>query len=52
MDLLNVPVPKTPRTKTMTTGKQRVLTSAECLKALQEKESEKKKKIEEKEQRK
>ena len=36
MDLLYVSVPKTSRTKTMTTGKARVLTSAECL---QEKES-------------
>ena len=36
----------------MNTGKARVLTSAECLKALQEKENEKKRKAEEKEQRK
>ena len=38
MELLNVPVAKTSRPKTMNTGKARVLTSAECLKALQEKE--------------
>jgi len=50
MNLLNVPVPKASRT--MSTGKARVLTSAECLKALQEKENEKRKKAEEKEQRK
>ncbi|XP_065910921.1 putative uncharacterized protein DDB_G0290989 [Dysidea avara] len=52
MELLNVPVAKTSRPKTMNTGKARVLTSAECLKALQEKENEKKRKAEEKEQRK
>ena len=39
MDLLNVPVPKTSWTKTMTIGKACVLKSAECLKALQEKET-------------
>jgi len=43
MDLLNVPVLKTSRTKTMNTGKVHALTSAECLKVLQEKESEKRK---------
>ena len=47
-----MPVPKTSRTKTMSTGKARILTSAECLKALQEKENGKKKRAEEKQQRK
>ena len=52
VNLLNIPVPKTSQCGTMKTGKARVLTSAECLKALLEKENEKKKKAEEKEQRK
>ena len=50
-ELLNVPVNDKPK-KNVTTGKARVLTSAECLKALQDKENEKKQKEEEKEQRK
>ena len=50
-ELLNIPVANKPKKK-VTTGKERVLTSAECLKALQEKENEKKRKAEEKEQRK
>ena len=41
-------MPKTPQRGTMKTGKAWVLTSAECLKALQEKENKKKKKAEEK----
>ena len=44
IDLLNVPVPKISQPRTMKTGKAQVLTSAECLKALQEKENEKMKK--------
>ena len=48
MDLLDVPVPKTSRSKTMTTDKAHALTSAGCLKALQEKESKKEKKLKKK----
>jgi len=50
-DLLNSTSVEKPKLK-VTTGKARVLTSAECLKALQEKENEKRRKAEEKEQRK
>jgi len=46
-DLLNVPTANKPKVK-VTTGKARVLTSAECLKALQDKENEKCRKSEEK----
>ena len=49
--LLNIPVANKPKKK-VTTGKARVLTSAECLKALQDKENEKVRKAEELEQRK
>ena len=41
-ELLNVPVNDKPK-KNVTTGKARVLISAECLKALQDKENEKSK---------
>ena len=50
MELLNMPVAKTSQPKPMNTGEACVVTSADCLKALQEKENEKKKKAEEKEQ--
>jgi len=52
MELLNVHVAKISLPKTTNTGKARVLTNAECQKALQEKANEKKKKkrAEEKEQ--
>ena len=50
-ELLNIPIANKPKKK-VTTGKARVLTSAESLKALQEKENEKIRKAEEKEQRK
>ena len=50
-ELLNIPVANRPK-KNVNTGKARVLTSAECLKALQDKENEKKQKADEKEQRK
>ena len=49
--LLNIPVADKPKKK-VTTGKACVLTSAECLKALQDKENEKVRKAEELEQRK
>ena len=48
-ELLIIPVANKPK-KSVSTGKARVLTSAECLKALQDKENEKT--AEEKEQRK
>jgi len=51
-ELLNIPVANKPNNKKVTTGKARVLTSAECLRALLEKENGKKQKAEEKEQRK
>ena len=41
-ELLNIPVANRPK-KNVNTGKGRVLTSAECLKALQDKENEKSK---------
>ena len=50
-ELFNIPVNGKSKKK-VTTGKARVLTSAECLKVLQDKENEKKQKAEEKEQRK
>ena len=50
-ELLIIPVANKPK-KSVPTGKARVLTSAECLKALQDKENEKKQKAKEKEQRK
>ena len=46
-DLLNIPVTNKPKKK-VNTGKARVLTSSECLKALQEKENLKQQKAEEK----
>ena len=46
-DLLNIPVTNKPKKK-VNTGKARVLTSTECLKALQEKENLKQQKAEEK----
>ena len=48
-DLLNVPVANKPK-KQVNTGRVRVLTSTECLKALQEKENLKQQKAEEKAQ--
>jgi len=50
-ELLNVTTANKPKVK-VTTGKAHVLTNAECLKALQDKENEKFHKSEEKEQRK
>ena len=44
--LLNIPVADEPKKK-VTTGKAHVLTSAECLKALQDKENEKVRKAKE-----
>ena len=46
-ELLNIPVANKPKMK-VTTGKARVLTSAECLKALQEKENEKNERLKKK----
>jgi len=45
VNLLNIPVPKTSQRGTMKTGKARVLTSAECLKAYKRKKMRKRKKL-------